>query len=653
MGIIMNQTEAIQMVNYIQMKTYRPAAYFFFTLWIGLLLTGCYKEEHFDFPGPYEEANTVNPDSLPFPFDKSRQAGMWLVKNGVPDYGKVLFKGYTDYYPKGDTLSWVKASDGLHMLPHFSFYPLSNADHFAGDPNSYKFNWVYSKYFVPVGSGKSFYMYAKVTFGTFNSTAAGLSLGKNWDTGGPFTFGLDGNTSTGEPGFFLDLYGKNGITVNPALGWPTVTQVMTPGVPADMEVVIANGIFYVKVNGTLVFTFKMAAERAYFYTPQIRPWRNFVAVHDMYIESREMYTLDYAMHEYEGNYNKIQAPALAKAANGDLLLFAEGRGTPASSKERVAQNTMPVGNTDIIMKRSSDGGTTWSSQIQVLAGAGSNATYCFPQVLTADNGKIILQYSSIGGSFTTNTYNYDASSQRVFQIESVDNGNSWSAPVELTVFKNTAAGYIMGGAGHGIALKSVNYNKRLVMPLTYSTNVVRVALSDDGGSSWRLSKVVGGSRLKQGTVAELADGRLMMVVGHTNTSPKNKLVSYSSDGGENWTAAANIASDVKTGDYGHLFAGIVLKSRDGELLFVNPTNRESDAEVKNSPTYAVAAQVFKSGNNGQAYSNLGPLFTREAYFGYNAPIGLMDGVVTDDGKLVIAAEGGVESPAEGIVIYKK
>lgn len=367
-----------------------------------------------------------------------------------------------------------------------------------------------------------------------------------------------------------------------------------------------------------------------------------------------MYTLDYAMHEYEGGYNKIQSPALARASNGDLLLFAEGRGTPSSAKERVAQNTIPAGNTDIIMKRSSDGGTTWTDQINVLAGAGSNLTYCFPQVVSLDNGKVILQYSSIAGSFTGSNYAYDVNSQHIYQIESTNNGTSWSQPVEITsALKNIAAGYIQNGPGHGIELKSSSYNKRLIMPLTYSTNVVRVAISDDEGNTWRLGKTVSGARLKQPAVVELSDGRLMMVAGHTNTSPKNKLVSYSSDGGENWTATANIASDVKTGDYGHLFAGTLLKGRDGEIIFVNPTNRESDTEVKNSPAYPTAPVVFKSTNDGQGYSTLGSIFTKEAYFGYSAPLGFMDGVVLSDGKIVIAGEGGVEGPAEGIVIYKK
>lgn len=634
------------------MKANQLKRYLVFTLLISSVLTGCYKEEHFDFPGPFEQQK---PDTnfLPFPFDKTKQAGKWLMKDGVPDYRSILFKGYTDYFAKGDTLSWVQKSDGMHETPHYNYYPLSNVDHFAGDPNSYKFNYVYSKYFVPVGPGRNFYLYAKVTFGTFNSTAAALVLGKNWDTQGVFNFGMDGNSTTGEPKFFLDIYGIT-ASVDPAFGWPTINQVMTPGIPAEMEVIIANSIFYVKINGTLVFTFKMGAERVYFFTPQIRPWRNFVKVHDMYIESSDMYTMNYAMHEYEKGYNKIQAPALAKATNGNLLLFAEGRSTPANANERVAQNTIPVGNTDIIMKRSVDNGTTWDEQIKVIAGEGSNMTYCFPQIVSQSNGKITLHYSSIDAALVNKVYTYNAASQRIYQTESSDNGATWSTPVEIsTALKDVAAGYVQNGPGHGIEMQSATYNKRLVMPLTFSNNTVKVALSDNGGASWRLSKAVSGSRLKHGAVVELADGRLMMIVGHTNASPKNKLVSYSSDGGENWTAAANLTGGVATSDYGHLFAGTLVKGTNGEIMLINPTGRETDVDVKNSPAYPTVPVLFKSNNGGVSYTNAGGLFTKEAYFGFAAPFGFMDAVMLDDGTVVVAGEGGVESPTEGIVVYKK
>ncbi|MEJ5995646.1 sialidase family protein [Pedobacter sp. Du54] len=640
-------------LKYTKTKMNLLKVYLIFIGFAGLILSGCYKEEHYEFPGPFDAGKPINPDSLPFPFDKTKTAGKWLMKDGVPNYENILIKGYTDYAAQGDLLSWTQKPDGLHELPHYNFYPLSAADHFAGDANSYKYNWVYSKYFVPIGAGTSFYMYAKVTFGTFNGTAAALVLGKNWDTQAVFNFGMDGNSTTGEPKFFLDYYGVT-ASVDPAQGWPTVNQVMVPGVPADLEVVITNGIFYVKINKILVFTFRMGNDRLQFFTPQIRPWRNFINVHEMYIESSEMYSMNYAMHEYEQGYNKIQAPALAKAANGNLLLFAEGRGTPDNANERVAQNTMPVGNTDIIMKRSTDGGNTWENQIKVIAGEGSNSTFCFPQIVTQENGKIILHYSSISASFTNNSYTYNDASQKIFQIESTDNGATWSVPTEITsALKDVASGYVQNGPGHGIELKLGTYNKRLIMPLNYGKKIVKVAISDDNGASWKLSKAVGGSNLKNASVVELADGRLMMIVGHTNASPKNKFVSYSSDGGLNWTVAANVKTDINTGDYGHLFTGSLLKVPSGEIFLVNSTGRETDTEVKNSPSYPTVPVVFKTSDNGVNYTNLGPLFTKIAYFGYAAPFGAMDAVVLADGKLVIVGEGGVEGPSEGIVVYKK
>src|SRR5690606_41558407 len=82
----------------------------------GLTFTGCYREEHFDFPGPFEIDQRV-PDSLPFPFDENRQAGVWLMKDGVPDHGKILFNGDTASYAAHETPSWSLFPDGMHMIP--------------------------------------------------------------------------------------------------------------------------------------------------------------------------------------------------------------------------------------------------------------------------------------------------------------------------------------------------------------------------------------------------------------------------------------------------------------------------------------------------------------------------------------------------------
>ncbi len=621
-------------------------------LLVSLLLTGCYKEQHFDFPGPYEDTTIRRADSLPFPFDKSRNAGVWLMKNGIPENDKILFKGYTDFYAAGDTISWEKQTNGYRLIPHRNFYPVSDKDHFGGNPNSYRNNWVYSKYFVPVGPGKSFYMYTKFTLGTFSGTAAGFLLGKSWETGGEFIFGFDGFSNIA-PTFFVDLYGRQGVSVNPDLGWPTVNEVIVPGVPADFEIVIHDGLFYILVNGTLCFQFKLPNEQTYYFTPVIRPWRNFITVHDFYIESNDMYTVDFAMHENEENYNRIQAPALAKAANGNLLLFAEGRSLPTFAGERIAQNTIPVGNCDIIMKRSTDGGISWSDQISVIAGQNSSETFAFPQVVSTDNGKIILHYSSIPSTLVNNNYVYNQSAQKVYQMVSTDNGNSWSPPVEITTSLKDNAGYFRSGPGHGIELTSAVYNKRLVMPVVYGGNVIKVAYSDDEGVSWKVSNAVPGSNLRFGSIVELSDTRLMMVLTHSGSTPRNKLVSHSIDGGKTWSSATNIGAGVSTLDYGHMYQGVTVKDLSGKIHLINPTGRESDPDTYNSPVFAVTPYLFTSQNGGATFDNSSRLFTKTAYHSYSSPIGFLDAVALDDGTIIIVGEGGVESPREGIVVYRK
>lgn len=615
------------------------------------LLTSCYEEEHFDFPGPFEIDQRI-PDTLPFPFDETRQAGEWLMKEGVPDYRKILFKGYTDYYPAGDTTSWSLFPDGMHMIPHRNYYPITDDDHFGGNPNSYQDNWVYSKYFVPIGPGKSFYMYAKITVGTFSGTAMGLALGRSWETKENFVFGMDGFSSIA-PTFFLDFYGTT-VGVDPNDGWPTVNEVIVPGIPAEVEVVIHDGRFYTLINGTLCFTFKFPQGQTYYYTPAIRPWRNFVNVHDMYIESNDMYTVDYAMHEHEQGYTRIQTPALASAGDNQLLLFAEGRSNPRTAEERVVQNTYPAGDCDILMRRSTDGGVTWEDQITVIAGQGSGESYCFPQTVSTAGGKIILHYSALSGTVIgDDEYEYDPASQEIYQVESTDGGNSWSAPKTITSALVDGTGYVRNGPSHGIALTSGTYAGRLLMPLTVGDDAVRVALSDDEGASWRLSQVVEGDGLQYGSVVELEDGRLMMMTGHNNSSPRSRMVSYSSDGGESWSPAEAIDADLETGSFGHLYPGLLVKGSDQTIYTVNATGRQKDGETYNGPTYGINPLLFSSTDAGVTFQQVGPLFEKPAYEGYVTPTGFMDAIVLGDGTLVIVGEGGVESPQEGVVVYRK
>lgn len=617
-----------------------------------MLLTSCYKEQHWGFPGPYEE-DIVTPDTLPFPFDEDKESGVWLMKEGIPFHDRILFKGFTDYYVGGDTISWIEEPDGMRLIQHRNPYPVTNADHVGGRENSYRNNWVVSKYFVPVGKGKSFYMYFKATVGTFNGTAAGIVLGSSWENGREFIFGFDGFSAVA-PQFFLDLYERT-FSVNPSAGWPTVNEVIIPGMPAEFEVVIVDNLFYVKVNGVLCFKMQLPEQELFYYTPAVRPWRNFITMYDMYIEAPEAYTVDYAFYHKEFGYNFIQRPALTTTDNGDVLLFAEGRGEYMDGYQRVEQNIKAIGNTDIILRRSTDGGDTWEDNITVIAGENSSDTYANPQVVKANNGDLILQYSKVFYNRTGNTYVIDPSRQLIYQRISTDGGRTWSAETDISSQLNPTSVDVQHSAGHGIALRQATYQDRLVMPLNVGTNQVRVVYSDNGGQTWATAGTITGSNLRNPSIVELNDGRLMMLLSHNNVTPRNKLVSYSNDGGATWSAAASYGNGLVTGDFGHMYPSVLAGNADtGELFYVSGLNRGTDARSYNmSPVYANSPTLFSSDNQGQTFSRRGALFDKLTYNTYVVPVGNMDAVVLNTGQVLIVTEGGINTPYEGIVVYKK
>lgn len=191
------------------------------------------------------------------------------------------------------------------------------------------------------------------------------------------------------------------------------------------------------------------------------------------------------------------------------------------------------------------------------------------------------------------------------------------------------------------------------MPLSYANNTMRVAYSDNGGQTWTLSSQVGTTNLKYPSVVELADGRLMLIAGHLNATPRNRRAYYSTNGGQTWGGITNLSTTAQSGQFGHLYAGIAVKGKDGEILLVTPTDREVDATTKNTVPYPTTPVAYKSTDNGATFTSMGPLHGKTTYFGYKLPYGFMDAVVLDNGSVVIAGEGGIESPAEGIVIYKK
>ena len=122
-------------------------------------------------------------------------------------------------------------------------------------------------------------------------------------------------------------------------------------------------------------------------------------------------------------YAIFRIPAIVSIPNGDLLAFCEGR-----------ENIDDFGNVDIVMKRSSDRGKTWSKR-KVLVDYGQlQAGNSAPVVDLLDpeypQGRVLLFYN------TGNNHEYDVriknGYREVWYITSTDGGHSWSEPTNIT-----------------------------------------------------------------------------------------------------------------------------------------------------------------------------------------------------------------------------
>lgn len=219
-----------------------------------------------------------------------------------------------------------------------------------------------------------------------------------------------------------------------------------------------------------------------------------------------------------GEYCCIRIPGLVALDDGALIAYCECR-----------QNGSDWSAIDICMRKSTDGGRSWSDRKILVPGNGRN-TQNNP-VMFADGEILHLLYCT----------NYC----RMFYRRSEDAGETWSEPVELTESIDDQCGdffwnCIAAGPGHGTVLST----GRLIVPVWLAYNkkdrfshhptYVAALFSDDHGKTWRLSHRLDGSDPNESLIAELPDGRLLMNL--RNTAPeKYRYISFSSDGGNTWT----------------------------------------------------------------------------------------------------------------------
>lgn len=228
-------------------------------------------------------------------------------------------------------------------------------------------------------------------------------------------------------------------------------------------------------------------------------------------------------------YACFRIPALIITQKGSVLAFAEARKNGCSD----------TGDIVLVMRRSTDGGKTWSP-VLLVRDNGNNVCGNPVPIIDKTNGRILLVYCENRGEDTEAEIIAGTSNEgrRVFVIYSDTDGLSWSAPVEITkdVKKDDWTWYATG-PGHGIQLQSKKYRNRLVVPSNHVKagthhHFSQMLYSDDGGKSWSLGESTKTPNTNESTAAELPDGTVLLNMRNMNQQEKHRLQARSADGGE-------------------------------------------------------------------------------------------------------------------------
>ncbi len=268
----------------------------------------------------------------------------------------------------------------------------------------------------------------------------------------------------------------------------------------------------------------------------------------------------------EGGYHTFRIPSVIATRNGTLLAFAEARRMGAAD----------AGDIDLVVRRSRDGGASWSA-IQIVGDNGPN-TFGNPcPVLDAKTGVLwLLATQNLGTDREKDIIaGTSAASRTVWAMKTDDAGMTWSTPVEITAsVKQADWTWYATGPGVGIQTR----DGRLVIPANHAeagSGVHRshTFFSDDGGQRWQQ-----GASSEAGTnesqVVELADGRLMLNMrNHPPKSDNVRMVATSDDRGRTWSAASPDRALIEPPAQASLLRLTTAANEDrNRLLFANPAS---------------------------------------------------------------------------------
>ncbi len=240
----------------------------------------------------------------------------------------------------------------------------------------------------------------------------------------------------------------------------------------------------------------------------------------------------------DNGYECFRIPAVITINDDAVLAFAEGRKESCSD----------FGDVDIVMRKSTDGGKTWSNLSVLIDNGKLQAGNPVPLVDDLDpqykNGRVFLFYNQ--GTASEWDIRSGQGVRTVHYINSSDGGQTWSSPIDITkqAFPTSTnwRTYALG-PGHGLQKKRSPHKGRLLIPANHSEGEPQdgfldyrshALYSDDHGETWHMSATVEVPSSNESIASELDDGSILLNSRHQNGSQKCRIISISHDGGETW-----------------------------------------------------------------------------------------------------------------------
>jgi sialidase-1 len=250
-------------------------------------------------------------------------------------------------------------------------------------------------------------------------------------------------------------------------------------------------------------------------------------------------------------HKSYRIPAIIQLPNKDILAFCEGR----------VNGSGDFGDINIVMKKSSDRGKTWSVLNTIVDADSLQAGNPAPVVDLTDpawpKGRIFLFYNT--GNNHEGEVRKGKGLREVWYKTSTDGGNTWSTPVNITTQVhrpnqpqvNTAYNFnedwrsYANTPGHATQFMNGSYKGRIYVAANHSAGppkarfedyVAHGFYTDDHGKTFQLSQDLSLPGSNEATAAPLSGNKLMMNARNQKGDVKARIVARSEDGGQTWNS---------------------------------------------------------------------------------------------------------------------